>query len=270
MKFDHNEGDIIDFDISVQRIEYQEMHLVWDKMRAARRGSIAVKAAGELFLPKLNPKQSKVDYDKFKNGAIWYGATGITVESFKNMIMRKNPVLQADKELFDPSDLASVTQEGESYIDLIAELIDEILTVNRVGVLEDFPDLSGKLDANVSQLDFDKLGIQTYSAIYKTESIINWRTEIIDNKKVPVYFVLEELLDVEDEDNPFDTEQEVQYRILILEDYEEADSSYMVIYGDKLSFVTLDVKDDPVGVIIEDRASAKTQKLIFEKLWESL
>ncbi|MFC1617781.1 TrmB family transcriptional regulator [Patescibacteria group bacterium] len=48
------------------------------------------------------------------------------------------------------------------------------------------------------------------------------------------------------------------------------DSSYMVIYGDKISFVTLDVKGDPVGVIIEDHASAATQKLIFKKLWEAL
>ena len=56
----------------------------------------------------------------------------------------------------------------------------------------------------------------------------------------------------------------------LLEDYDDADSSYMVIYGDKISFVTLDAKDDPVGVIIEDKASTKIQKLIFDKLWESL
>lgn len=48
------------------------------------------------------------------------------------------------------------------------------------------------------------------------------------------------------------------------------DSSYMVIYGNKISFVTLDAKGQPLGVIIEDRASAETQKLIFRRLWEAL
>jgi sugar-specific transcriptional regulator TrmB len=48
------------------------------------------------------------------------------------------------------------------------------------------------------------------------------------------------------------------------------DSSYMVIYGDKISFVTLDAKGTPLGVIIEDRASAETQKMIFQRLWGAL
>lgn len=48
------------------------------------------------------------------------------------------------------------------------------------------------------------------------------------------------------------------------------DSSYMVIYGNKVSFVTLDAKGQPLGVIIEDRASAETQKLIFRRLWEAI
>ncbi|MFC1721410.1 TrmB family transcriptional regulator [Patescibacteria group bacterium] len=48
------------------------------------------------------------------------------------------------------------------------------------------------------------------------------------------------------------------------------DPCYMVIYGNKIAYVTLDIKSDPVGVIIEDQASAQTQKLIFKKLWESL
>lgn len=48
------------------------------------------------------------------------------------------------------------------------------------------------------------------------------------------------------------------------------DSSYMVIYGNKLSLVTLDTRGNPLGVIIEDKASAQTQRLIFERLWEAL
>jgi len=55
-----------------------------------------------------------------------------------------------------------------------------------------------------------------------------------------------------------------------LSEKEAEDSSYMVIYGNKVSFVTLDSKGQPLGVIIEDRASAETQKLIFRRLWEAL
>lgn len=51
---------------------------------------------------------------------------------------------------------------------------------------------------------------------------------------------------------------------------EPVDSSYMVIYGDKISFVTLERNSRPVGVIIEDKAGAETQKLIFKRLWKTL
>lgn len=47
-------------------------------------------------------------------------------------------------------------------------------------------------------------------------------------------------------------------------------SSYMVVYGHKISYVTYGGNGEPVGVIIEDKSSAETQKLIFNKLWESL
>ncbi len=51
---------------------------------------------------------------------------------------------------------------------------------------------------------------------------------------------------------------------------EPVNSSYMVIYASKISFVTLDKQGTPVGVIIEDRASAETQKMIFKRLWQAL
>lgn len=49
------------------------------------------------------------------------------------------------------------------------------------------------------------------------------------------------------------------------------DSSYVMIYGDKVAFVTIDDSTgEPQGVILEDKASAETQKTIFKKLWSVL
>lgn len=44
--------------------------------------------------------------------------------------------------------------------------------------------------------------------------------------------------------------------------------TYIIIYGGKCAFISRDSRDNPVGVIIENKMIYETQKTIFLKLWE--
>jgi len=46
--------------------------------------------------------------------------------------------------------------------------------------------------------------------------------------------------------------------------------TYIIIYPGKTAYVSLDAKEQPIGVVIENPGIYETQKLIFDQLWESL
>lgn len=50
----------------------------------------------------------------------------------------------------------------------------------------------------------------------------------------------------------------------------EAAPSYILIYSGKVAMISLDTSDTPVGVIIENEGLYETQKMVFQKLWQTL
>jgi sugar-specific transcriptional regulator TrmB len=46
--------------------------------------------------------------------------------------------------------------------------------------------------------------------------------------------------------------------------------TYILIYDSKVSMISVDKNEQPIGVIIHDAALAQTQQAIFEALWEKL
>jgi len=46
--------------------------------------------------------------------------------------------------------------------------------------------------------------------------------------------------------------------------------TYILVYQDKTALISIDKKNTPRGVIIEDEGIYHTQRLLFEKMWESL
>lgn len=46
--------------------------------------------------------------------------------------------------------------------------------------------------------------------------------------------------------------------------------SYIIIYHGKTAYISLDAKNEPMGVVIENDGIYNTQKMIFDKLWEKL
>nr|BDD47032.1 hypothetical protein 3 [bacterium] len=215
-------GEKVDFDSTAERSEYTKMVPVWKRCRDANSGGVEIKANGETYLPKLNLLQSTSDYNDYKDRAYWYGATGKTVAAFLGMIFRKPPVVTAENEIVEEI-IDVVTQDGRSYEELLRQVVEEIIIVNRVGVLEDYPQMTDEkgIPIQMSQLDAEKIGLRSYTTIYQAEDIINWKLEVVGNELVPTFFVLHETEDEENPENPIYPELVHFYRILYLQETEE-------------------------------------------------
>lgn len=50
----------------------------------------------------------------------------------------------------------------------------------------------------------------------------------------------------------------------------EAKPTYIVIYPGKTAYISLDAKQEPVGVVIDNDGVYETQKMIFDQLWQTL
>lgn len=44
--------------------------------------------------------------------------------------------------------------------------------------------------------------------------------------------------------------------------------TYIIIYPGKTAYISLDAKNEPIGVIIENKGVSETQQLVFDELWK--
>lgn len=246
-------GDVLPFSPAVYHETYAGLLETWESCRDAYAGSIAIKSAGEKYLPRLSGQkaheklgitQEDADeaYKDYKNRATWYGATKTTINAYRGMITRKPPVFSyepAAKEAQLKNLMDHVTIDGLDANAFISSLLQEILIVNKVGVLEDFPEMlalddNGNLIQRVNtQLEYEKEGIRSYSSIYRAESIINWTFEDRNGSRVPVGYVLTEWKETYDETNPFIVKYVPFYRILELVDVNGSDVYRQVVLRPK-------------------------------------
>lgn len=55
-----------------------------------------------------------------------------------------------------------------------------------------------------------------------------------------------------------------------LENPAESAPNYIIIYGNKIAFISISQNDEPIGIIIKDKATSQMQRIIFGYLWESI
>lgn len=51
---------------------------------------------------------------------------------------------------------------------------------------------------------------------------------------------------------------------------EEGAPTYMIVYGEKTALISVGSGGEPRGVLIEDRGTSQTQRIIFDSLWKTL
>lgn len=194
--------------------EYRAMADKWQKCRDCAAGEKSVHKAGELYLPKLEG-ESIQDYNKRLKRTPFFNATWRTIAGLRGMMFRKPEHIdspEALKAYFTDIDMA-----GTPLQTYVQDLVEEALTVGRVGVLVDYP--QAPTDEGVTVAQAEALGFRPSLQTYPTESIINWKADRIGNATVLSKVVLVEDTPIESDDE-FAHDKERRYRVLDLGDNE--------------------------------------------------
>jgi hypothetical protein len=171
---------------------YQASLAQWERCRDAYNGQDVIKAKGEAYLPKpggLNAQQ----YEAYKGRALFFEATGRTIDGFVGAISRKDPVIEAPAQL--DAFIQDATTDGLSLIEMQKRVCLEMILTGRGGLL----------------LDWNEKLNRPYLVMYPAESITNWE----DDKSLIVLF---ETVYERDEADKFKLNVVNQYRELALID----------------------------------------------------
>ena len=156
----------------------------------------AITSNGTKYVPKLSD-QDKAEYTAYVNRPPYENFTGRTLGGMTGLLFSKEPTLDAPQQILDLQD--NINRNGQTLTDIAQESANELLAHGRVGLLVDMT-----TDGSATP----------YMTKYVTESIINWRHEVINGVITLVMVVLKESKSVwEDEFTQVDQEQ---YRVLKL------------------------------------------------------
>lgn len=195
--------------------EYKTHLADWNKCRDASNGQRAIHSAGEIYLSKLS-EQDDDEYNAYLERALFYEATGRTVEGLGGMIFRKTPVIdeKSMKEF-----LQDVSLDGTDLTGFAQDLTKNVLEVGRSGILVDHPTMD--LETNeageivkMTQAQVEAQNIRPFIKEYKAESIIFWRVGRVNNKSALVEVRLQETVEEQDTQDEFGVIHIEQIRVL--------------------------------------------------------
>lgn len=213
--------------------DYKEMLPKWKRCRDASEGQDAVHEAGAEYLPML-ADQSAAEYHSYKTRSCFYNATWRTISGLQGMLFRKPPVVEV-AEVVKPM-LDDVSLCGENLHMFTLEVLEEALTVGRVGIFVDYPTID---PMHTTQADSKLLGLRPIMKQYCTESIINWQESVVGNSCVLSKVVLSEEVSVQGKDE-FDIVEDKQYRVLDLFMLEKESGVKELVY--RVRVFTIDPK----------------------------
>ena len=130
--------------MSVQSLhpEYMAAVAQWVRAREVLAGELAVKAAGEKYLPRLE-HQSEAEYAAYVARTLFFNATARTAEGYVGQIFRRTPFIKlpgadsalgrALKDFGHDADMLGTTLSGYAK-----NILFEVIAVGRVGTLVDW------------------------------------------------------------------------------------------------------------------------------------
>lgn len=192
--------------------EYTAHASWWTMYRDAADGEHAVKSRSETYLPRKSVKQTDAEYTAYKQRAMYFNATGRTVDGLVGLMFRRDPVVVVP-DTIEPI-LEDVTQDGVSFNELVKHVAADMVIVGRGGVLVDFPTVAG-VD---NMREYAISGARPYATYYPAESIINWDVAYIGGRIVPSLLVLKETYGTIDPGDEFKKIVKDQYRVLDLDE----------------------------------------------------
>ncbi len=159
---------------------------LWAKCRDAAAGQECVHHGGPQYLPRLS-EQTQEEYDAYRGRALYYNATGRTVDGLTGLVFRRPPKIEvpADLEyLLDDVDTA-----GTPLVAFCEKAVDELVKTGRFGLLADFPTVGEEVRTRAQEV---AVGARPYLTLFRAESVANWRQERVGGRWQLTLVVIEE------------------------------------------------------------------------------
>lgn len=193
--------------------DYDKYSLKWKRCRDVIIGQDAMHAAGEAYLPRLKDEEP-LDYEARRKRSDFFNGTWRTIDALSGMAFRKAPTVDVPGaiELY----LDDITMSGTPMGAFAKDVVEEVLSVGRIGVLVDHP----QQPENVAPLTVAVAaaqGLRPMLQLYPTESIRNWKFARISNVWTLAMVVLGETVEIPQDE--FSSKTEERYRVL---DFDES------------------------------------------------
>lgn len=175
--------------------QYDEFFSTWETCRDASTGQRAVHKKAKKYLPALD-EQTTEQYTKYLQRALYFNATGRTVDAMLGLVFRKKGTIKVPKAM--ESWLEDITMTGVSFEGFSKIAFEETLKVGRFGILIDMPTRPATPDnVEVTIAQAQAMNLRPFFVSYKTEAILNWEFARIGSKTYLINVFLQE--DVDDD-----------------------------------------------------------------------
>lgn len=208
-----------------QHPRYQTFLDDWVLCRDSVKGERAVKYRNTVYLPATHSMREDgypnvnskgwCDYHGYVERSVFYSFTGEAVKTYLGMLWTEDAEIQLPSKMEDMRE--NMTRKGESALQLLRNMHEEMLTTGRLGLLADMPK---------SKTGRGTTGEPTkYITLYKAETIVNWdegeKDQVIRDSLNLV--VLDESGYRRNSD--FTWEKRLEYRVLQLGDLQKNEES---------------------------------------------
>lgn len=202
-------------DVTFERSDFVQAQGKWSLVDDVCDGEEAIKEAGDKYLPRPNPSdesaENKERYEQYKKRAVFYGATGRTLQGLVGAAFRKDPtpVLPSALEYA----LNDVDGAGVSIFQQSQEALNKVLKRGRHILLVDFP----RTEQQASRADMASGGIRSTIVSIDAQQVRNWRVEQVGaDFKLTLLVIFESVEEVTPDG--FGVKAIDQYRVLRLKD----------------------------------------------------
>lgn len=181
--------------------DFTRRQIQWARIRDALEGSDEIKENGEAYLPRPDG-MTQAAYDAYKRRAHFFPVAERTLRGLSGIVFRLPTQFELPERL-EPLREAATT-DGHSLEVLSEQIVNEVLSIGRYGLLLDYP------EGNTSPTSIP------YIATYTAENICDWQVQLIDGKRELTRVVLKDDYDADDEDVNDSAEQRLE--LIINED----------------------------------------------------
>ena len=197
--------------INSEHTEHYRYKKQVELVRDCIAGDAEIKRKTTRYLPEFEfEKEDSSRYQTYVQKAVFDNITGRTLAGFSGSIFRKQP------ENFLPTELEYLLEnangEGLGLPELEQFSCEETMTTGTIGFLVDYPMVDLQIDAETEQI----INPQAHLKPYIFESILNYKTSIINGKTVLSQVVLHEKREKQITEFEFDYED--IYRVLRLDE----------------------------------------------------